>query len=95
MERKFQSQVIKYLKSKGCFVVKLQAGPGVPQGSPDILALKEGCWLAIEIKASAKSPFQSLQKERLAKLDEWSWARAVYPENWIEIKAELDNLLAD
>jgi Holliday junction resolvase len=95
MESKLQSEIIKYLKSKGCFVVKLQAGPGVPQGSPDILALKEGCWLAIEVKASVNSPFQPLQKERLAKLDEWSWARAVYPQNWPEIKAELDSLLAD
>jgi Holliday junction resolvase len=95
MEAKLQKEIIKYLKSKGCFVVKLQSGPGVPTGSPDILALYEGAWLCIEVKASEKARYQPLQKERLAKLDAWSWAKAVYPENWEETKLELDNFLAD
>lgn len=95
MESKLQSEIIKWLKSKGCYVIKLQSGPGVPQGSPDILALKEGAWLAVEVKASRRSKYQPLQKERLEKLDGWSWAKAVFPENWVEIKSELDIFLAD
>ena len=94
-ESQLQSEVIKYLKSKGSFVFKVQSGPGVPTGTPDVFFCKEGFYGFAEIKASAKSKFQPLQKERIAKLHDWSWAKVVYPENWSEIKLELDNLLTD
>jgi Holliday junction resolvase len=94
-ESKLQSELIKWLRSRGCFVFKVQAGPGVPTGTPDVFFCKEGFYGFCELKSSAKSKFQPLQKERLEKLHDWSWAKAVYPQNWQEIKIELDNLLAD
>lgn len=92
-EATFEKKVVKHLKDKGCVVIKMQAGPGVPKGFPDRLFLKEGFWGTFEIKASKKSKYQPLQKERIGQLDEMSYSRAVYPENWEEIKAELETML--
>lgn len=91
-ESQLQAKIIKYLKEKGCYVIKT-GGAGTPVGCPDVVALTGYLWLAIEVKASSKAKFQPLQKETLEKLDGWSWARAVYPENWIEVKAELEEML--
>lgn len=92
-ESDLQSKITKYLRSKGCYVIKTQAGPGVPRGCPDIIFLYEGFYGAIEVKASKTSRFQPLQKETIEKLDNWSWAKVVYPANWPEVKKELDSLL--
>lgn len=93
IEAKLQSEIIKYLKSKGCYVIKHNAGPGVPAGCPDLSFYLEGMFGFIEVKASKASPYQPLQKEALAKLDEWSWAKRVDPSNWLEIKQELGGML--
>jgi len=89
-ESQLQAQVIKYLKHKGCYVIKTSPGAGTPAGCPDIIALLEGCWMAIECKASSRSKYQPLQRETLDKLDQWGWAKTVHPQNWGEIKEELE-----
>lgn len=92
-ESNLQSKVVKYLREKGCYVIKTRAGVGTPHGCPDIIALLEGCWIAIEVKGSAASKYQPLQKDTIKKLDNWSWAKVVHPDNWEEIKAELEVML--
>lgn len=94
-ESAFQTTVLKWLKAQGCYVIKNSAVMGVPTGCPDIVFFKEGFYGFAEVKASKKSPFQPLQKETLKKLDDWSWAKAVYPENWEDIKKELVVILHD
>lgn len=92
-EQNIQSKFIKFLKSKGCYVIKVSAGPGVPKGCPDIIALKEGFWLGAEMKASKRAKYQPGQKETIKKLEEWSWCKMVCPENYREIIEELENVL--
>lgn len=77
-------------------MVKISAGPGVPKGFPDLLALYEGLYLVVEVKATKTSEFQVGQKEMLKKLGEWSYAFCVYGgknSNWPEVKKELDEIL--
>ena len=93
VEATLQTKITRYLRSKGCYVIKTQAGPGVPRGCPDVLFFKEGFYGAIEVKASKTARFQPLQRETVAKLDDWSWARVCYPANWPEIRQELDVIL--
>lgn len=93
MESKLQSKFIKYLKAKGCYVIKTTPGPGVPTGCLDVFFIKEGFWGAVEIKSSEKAAWRPLQKETLEKLAAWSWAKKVYPENYEETIAELDKIL--
>lgn len=93
MERKVQERLIKYLKKKGCYVIKTKPGVGTPVGCPDILALYEGLWLAFEIKAHEKSPFSPLQKDTIRKLDDWSLCKVVHSGNIEAIVADLEKLL--
>lgn len=92
-EADFQSKVLKYLRSKGCIAYKMQQNATTRIATPDILFIKEGFWGAIECKASSRARFQPGQKEMVAKLDGWSWARVAYPQNWDIIKSELEEIL--
>lgn len=89
-EKKLQTQVIKFLKSKGCYVIKTKPGMGTPVGCPDIIFLFEGAWGAIECKATRTSPYRVGQEATLARLGSWSpFVYTAYPENWEKIKSEL------
>lgn len=93
-EAKTQASVIRWLKSKGCYVIKTGGGPGTPVGCPDIIALMDGGgWVALEVKASEKSKFQPLQKETIYKLNNMWYSRVVTPNNWDEVKEELLGML--
>lgn len=92
-EASLQSKIIKHLEKKGAYVIKT-GGLGTPSGCPDIIGLFDGGgWVALEVKASKSAKFQPLQKVTIAKLDGMYFSRAVYPENWDEVKAELENYL--
>jgi len=92
-EAKLQADILKWLRSKGAWCMKVQAAPGVPKGTADIFFCKEGFYGFIEVKAHKNSAYQAGQKEFIAKMDEWSWARSVYAENWAEAKKELAECL--
>lgn len=69
------------------------SGPGVPTGTSDLFFCLEGFYGFIEVKKSMKAKFQPLQKEFIDKMEDWSWAKVVYPENWLEVRAELARML--
>ena len=92
-ESQLQTKIIKYLKDKGCYVIKTKPGVGTPVGCPDIIALCGGLWLALEVKGSATAKYRPLQETTLEMLDGWSYAKTVFPANWWEIKADLDAML--
>lgn len=90
METKLQTEIIKFLRAGGAYVIKTKPGMGTPVGCPDIIFLYEGAWGAIEVKAARTSPWQPGQEATLNRLANWSsFAYKVYPENWPEIKADL------
>lgn len=91
-ETRLQAQVIKWLRLNGFYVIKCQVPPA-PMGCPDIFAVYEGWWLALEIKSSKSSHKQPLQAETVAKLDDWSYCKFVHVGNWPEIKAEIEGML--
>lgn len=92
-ESKLQSEIIRYLKQKGCYVIKTKPGPGIPTGCPDIIFLLDGFWGALEVKASPMAGYQPLQMETLLRFNEWSWARRVDPKSWPDAKRELEYML--
>lgn len=93
VESTLQSNIRKYLRSKGCYVLVIRPQPGIPEGCPDVLFMLEGFWGSIEVKAAPGSPYQPLQQETISKHDKWSWSRRVDPTNWNQIKAELEAIL--
>lgn len=102
-ESNFQKKVSLWLRQKGCFVLIISAGPGIPDGSPDIIALfPGGGWAALEAKAKypyrkdgqpLKGAFRPLQIPTIKKLDDMYYSKAVYPENWEEVKKELSQII--
>jgi Holliday junction resolvase len=89
-EATLQSKIIKYLEKRGCYVIKT-GGMGTPNGCPDIIALADGGgFFALEVKASKTAKFQPLQKQTIERLDDMYYATAVYPENWEQIKSEIE-----
>lgn len=90
-EAAFQNKVTKWLRQKGCYVIVTDGRPG---GVPDVIALfNGGGWAALEIKKSPKEKYQPLQKLTIAKMDKMFFSRAVWPENWEDIKKELAQII--
>lgn len=92
-ESTLQSNIRRFLKSKGCEVLVIRPQPGIPDGWEDIMFLKEGFWGCIETKKDPSSPYQPLQEERIRKHNEWSWSRRVDPISWLDTKKELEEIL--
>lgn len=93
VESSLQSTIVRFLKNKGCYVIKTRPGVGTPDGCPDIIFLYEGFWGSIEVKGNPKAKYQPLQEETLEKLAKWSWAKRVDPTDWPIIKEELEGML--
>lgn len=93
VEKRLQSEITKFLRSKKCFVIKTKPGPGTPVGCPDVIFMLEGFWGAIEVKKDPSANYQTLQEETLKKLNNWSWAKRVDPTDWPIIREELDAIL--
>ena len=94
LEKDFQNTIAKWLRAKGCVVLKYQQNATTRASVPDLLFLKDGFWGAIEVKKSKTAKFRPGQKETVAKLNEMSWAKVVWPgENWEETKKELSDIL--
>ena len=93
IESDLQSNIRKYLKSKGCYVLVIRPQPGIPDGCSDVIFMLEGFWGAIEVKKNPSAKYEPLQKETLEKFDAWSFARRVDPTNWPEVRAELEHIL--
>ena len=92
LESKFQSGLIKEIKSRydGCVVMKNDAG--YRQGTPDLLILHNDKWAALECKQSSKASHRPNQDYYVNKWNDMSFARFIYPENKEEILDELDDV---
>jgi Holliday junction resolvase len=101
-ENKLQTDIARFLRGKGCYVLVVSPQSGIPQGCPDILFFYEGFFGALEVKkenpykkdgTARIGAFEPLQEKTIEKLNEWSYARVVWPEVWPEVHAELERML--
>lgn len=96
LEKDLQAEIIKWLRSKHCVVLKYQQNATTRAAIPDVLFLHEGFWGAIEVKKTKSSPSRPGQREMVKKLDDWSYARIVWGgknSNWPEVKKEIEEML--
>lgn len=68
-EQKIQASIIKYLESKGAYVVKVVTAS--KKGVPDIIACYKGQFVGIEVKRpETKTNVSPLQSYNLKKIEE-------------------------
>mgnify|MGYP001287856707 FL=1 len=89
LERDFQANLIRELKTMfpRCMVMKLDSG--YIQGIPDLLVLFENRWATLECKKVAGAKKQPNQEYYVGRMNEMSFSRFIYPENKEEVLYEL------
>lgn len=92
-EGNFQKKVIKWLRDQGCWVMKITPMAGVPTGASDLFFCKDGFYGFLECKKSKIAKRQPGQEAFVKKMNEWSYAKMIWPANWEETKAELGEML--
>lgn len=90
LERNFQRDLIKEIKSrfKGSIVCKLDAN--YIQGIPDLLVLYGDRWATLECKRSQHAPHRPNQDYYVALMNKMSFSRFIFPENKERILNELE-----
>lgn len=76
--------VIKFLKKNGTYAI-------IHEGNM-VFFVKEGFWGVIVWEKSSKARTEN-KMAFVKKMDDWSWAKVVYPENWSEVRKELEEML--
>ena len=90
LERDFQANLIKELKTTfpGCIVMKNDSS--YIQGIPDLLVLYNDKWASLEVKKNASAKRRPNQEHYVDKMNEMSFSRFVYPENKDEVLRDLE-----
>jgi hypothetical protein len=92
MEKKLQSEIIKFLQARGAYVLKNDAT--YRQGVPDLSFWHPDLNGMIEVKADEKSPFRPLQEKTIKKLEDMGiFVRVIHRQNWPEMQANFDQWL--
>jgi hypothetical protein len=94
-ESKFQSEVIKFLKDKGCYVIKYWGGGKFTKvGVPDLLISCNGRFLGVELKAPKGKP----SKLQLYNLDLINKSGGIgillYPKDFEKFKEKINAILS-
>lgn len=94
-ESSFQSRLKKKVKTlfPGCIVLKTPAN--LIQGFPDLLILYKKHWACLECKRSKNASKRPNQDFWINKLDAWSFARFIFPENERTVLNELEQAFRD
>ena len=89
LERDFQKNLIKDLKSmfKGCIVMKNDSS--YIQGIPDLMILFRDKWASLEVKKSSNAIKQPNQEYYVDTMNDMSFSRFIFPENRDSVLTEL------
>lgn len=91
-EKKLQSEIIRFLQSRGAYVLKNDAT--YRQGVPDLSFWHPDLSGMIEVKAYENSPYQPLQHRTIQKLDAMGiFVCVIYRDNWVHWQANFEQWL--
>lgn len=93
LESKLQTKILQWLRKQGAFATKMQQNATTAIGVADIFFCKEGFYGFLEVKKSKTAKRRPGQEAFIKRMGAWSYARVVYPENWKEIREELEGIL--
>ncbi|MFM1602052.1 VRR-NUC domain-containing protein [Helcococcus ovis] len=94
-ESNFQKQVIKFLKDKGCYVIKYWGGGKFTKaGVPDLLVCCNGKFLGVELKAPKGHP-SKLQLHNLDLINKSGGIGILlYPKDFEKFKEKINAILS-
>ena len=89
LESDFQHELVKDLEEifPGCLVIK--GNSARRQGIPDWIIIWRSRWAMLEVKRSANEVHQPNQDWYIDRLNEWSFAAFVFPENKDDVLEQL------
>ena len=92
-EKTFENRIKRYLKSKGIWHVKYFANSFTPVGIPDVLAVVNGRFVAIEVKAE-NGKTSPLQEHNIKEIQRCGGIAIVLrPSGFEEFKKLIEELL--
>lgn len=94
-EGEYQASLKKRIEERipGALVIKND--PTYVQGIPDLLILKGKRWAALEVKISGKASHRPNQRYYVDKMNDWSFAAFIFPENEEEVISELERAFSN
>lgn len=91
-ESKFQTKIIKYLETRGAYVIKYNASGISKTGVPDLIACVNGVFVAIEVKAP-KGIVSKLQEYNLKQIHKAGGIGLIlYPNGFEEFTKIIENI---
>lgn len=84
-ENKFQSELIKEIKSRFPDCIVMKNDPNYLQGIPDLLILHGSHWASLECKKDSKAKHQPNQDYYVERMNGMSFSSFIYPENKEEV----------
>lgn len=93
LESKYQSELIKHLKSMFPDCIVLKNDPTYLQGVPDLIILYNDRWATLEVKRAANASHRPNQQYYVQKMNGMSYSAFIYPENEEVILFELQQAL--
>lgn len=90
LENKFQSSVIKEIKTRLPDCMVLKNDPNYLQGVPDLLILYEDKWASLECKKDKSASKRPNQNYYVSKMNEMSFSSFIFPENRKEVLDALE-----
>ena len=92
-ENQFQTKVIKYLRSKGYYVLNMPGSSQQRKGTPDLIVCINGTFWGIELKCKGNKP-SPLQLHALKEIDNAGGiAIVLYEDQFDSFKKELENMV--
>lgn len=91
VESKFQSELIREIKTRFPGSIVLKNDPNYIQGMPDLTILYYGIWATLEVKRDAKASVQPNQMYYVETMNKMAFSRFIYPENKEEVLDELQH----
>lgn len=95
LERDFQANLIKELKTifPGCIVMKNDSS--YIQGIPDLLVLYKDKWASLEVKKFANARKRPNQEYYVDLMDKMSFSKFISPENKDDVLYKLDQFFGE
>ena len=92
-ENQFQTKVIKYLRSKGYYVLNVAGSSQQRQGTPDLIVCINGTFWGIELKCKGNRP-SPLQLHALEEINKAGGHGIVlYEDQFDSFKKELEDMV--